>query len=694
MRPAVLNPLFAPLATLPGVGPTLAKQLERLLGGSAVVHLLWHLPDGIIDRRYRPSIANAENGRIAVMEVTVVSHAPSPGHGRPARVRCEDETGCLDLVFFHAKGDWLARTLPVGSKRLVSGKVDYFNGLPQIVHPDYILPPERADELPAIEPVHPLSGSLTGRHLHKFIAAAHARTPALTEWLDPAFLAQRRWPSWNDAIGQVQHPQNEGDISPLCPPRLRLAYDELLATQLALALIRRKQRSLAGRAIAGDGSLRGKIIGKLGFKLTSSQKTSIEEIIRDMALPERMLRLLQGDVGSGKTIVALMAMLNAVEAGHQAALMAPTEILARQHLRTILPLAEAAGVAVTALTGRDKGKAREAALAAIASGDAKLVIGTHALFQEDVAFADLGLAIIDEQHRFGVHQRLQLTSKGHGVHLLVMTATPIPRTLTMTAYGDMDSSRLVEKPAGRKPIDTRRIPLEKLEGVAEGIARQIAAGARVFWICPLVEESEKVDLAAARERHAWLAERFGSKVGLVHGRMKPAEKDAAMAAFASGETAILVATSVIEVGVDVPEATVMVVEHAERFGLAQLHQMRGRIGRNDKASTCLLLFGHPLSEVAQKRLAILHETEDGFRIAEEDLRLRGAGEILGTKQSGMPEFRLADMAAHADIITIARDDARLILARDPELASPRGQALRTLLYLFERDASAGYLASG
>ncbi|HAU28765.1 MAG TPA: ATP-dependent DNA helicase RecG [Rhodospirillaceae bacterium] len=694
MRPAILNPLFAPISTLPGVGPALARQLEKLLDGKAVARLLWHLPTGLIDRRYRPTIAQAEAGRIAIFEVSVLSHAPASGRGRPTRVHCADATGHLDLVFFHAKADYLEKTLPVGSNRLVSGKVEFFNGMAQIIHPDYILPPERGDDLPAIEPVHPLSGNLSGKQVRKFIAAAIGRTPPFPEWLDPAFLTQRGWPTFNDAIRIVQAPQNEGDISPLSSARLRLAYDELLATQLALGLIRHKQRAACGRALFGTKELQQKVIQKLNFTLTSSQTTSISEILADMEKPERMLRLLQGDVGSGKTLVALMAMLTAVEAGCQAALMAPTEILARQHLKTIAPLAEAAGVPIAVLTGRDKGKIREATLSAIASGEAKIIIGTHALFQEEVAFADLGLAVIDEQHRFGVHQRLQLTSKGHAVHLLVMTATPIPRTLTMTAYGDMDSSRLLEKPAGRKPIDTRRIPLEKLEDVTEGIYRKIAEGARVFWICPLVEESEKIDLAAARERHAWLAGHFGNKAGLVHGRMKPAEKDAAMAAFASGETPILVATSVIEVGVDVPEATIMVIEHAERFGLAQLHQMRGRIGRGDKPSTCILLFGHPLSEIAQKRLAILHETEDGFRIAEEDLRLRGAGEILGTKQSGMPEFRIADLAVHADIISIARDDAKIIIARDAELSTPRGQALRILLYLFERDASMGYLASG
>ncbi|HUN49064.1 MAG TPA: ATP-dependent DNA helicase RecG, partial [Stellaceae bacterium] len=399
-------------------------------------------------------------------------------------------------------------------------------------------------------------------------------------------------------------------------------------------------------------------------------------------------------VGSGKTVVALVAMLDAVEAGVQAALMAPTEILARQHAATLSALAKPAGVEVALLTGREKGKARESLLAALASGLAPIVVGTHALFQEDVVFRDLGFVVIDEQHRFGVEQRAALTNKGKGVDLLAMTATPIPRTLMLAAYGDLDHSRLTEKPAGRKPVTTRTVPVARLEEVVAGVDRALASGAKVYWICPVIEESEEGDLAAAAEREVYLKERFGHRVGLVHGRMKGTEKDRMMESFAHGDIDLLVATTVIEVGVDVPDATVMVIEHAERFGLAQLHQLRGRIGRGDKPSACLLLYAQPLSETAKQRLAILRETDDGFRIAEEDLKLRGAGEVLGTRQSGLPEFRLADLAAHAELIPIARDDARLVLHRDPELSEARGAALRTLLYLFERDAAVKYLRSG
>ncbi|TAN50237.1 MAG: ATP-dependent DNA helicase RecG, partial [Rhodospirillales bacterium] len=505
--------------------------------------------------------------------------------------------------------------------------------------------------------------------------------------------AKNGWTGWEEALRATHAPECEADLSPLTPNRARLAYDELLANQLALALVRRSMKKLAGRAIAGDASLRRKVKAALPFELTAAQVRSVSEILADMAEPSRMLRLLQGDVGSGKTVVALFAMLNAVEAGAQAALMAPTEILARQHMATLAPLAEAAGVPIALLTGRDKGKARQAILDQLASGQIPLVVGTHALIEEDVAFKDLALAVIDEQHRFGVHQRLGLSGKSRAADVLVMTATPIPRTLTLTAYGDMDISRLDEKPPGRKPVDTRAMPLGRAEEVMSAIQRALAQGAKVYWVCPLVEESEKIDLKAAEERFTALDAHFPGHAGLVHGRLKAAEKDRVMQAFAEGPLSILVATTVIEVGVNVPEATVMVIEHAERFGLAQLHQLRGRVGRSERPSVCLLLYG-ALTETAKARLKIMRETEDGFRIAEEDLRLRGAGELLGTRQSGLPEFRLADLAQHGDLLAVARDDAKLILERDPELESERGQALRTLLYLFARDAQVATLRSG
>jgi ATP-dependent DNA helicase RecG len=657
------------------------------------VHLLWHLPRDVVDRSFAPRIADAPTGTIVTLTVTVERHMPGQGR-RPYRVRCSDETGFVTLIFFHAHADYLLRALPEGQRRIVSGTVEDWQGEKQMTHPDYVLTEAEAAQMPKIEPVYGLTAGLTLKMLGKAVRDALARTPALAEWLDPAFLQKRAWASWRDALETAHRPSGRKDLEPTHPCRARLAYDELLANQLALGLVRARMRKLPGRAIKGDGRLQQKVAAVLPFRLTGSQHQALSEIDADMASESRMLRLLQGDVGSGKTVVALFAMLKAVECGGQAVLMAPTEILARQHFATIEPLAKAAGLRVAILTGRDKGAARKEVLAGLADGSIPIVVGTHALFQKDVAFDDLMLAVIDEQHRFGVHQRLTLAAKGRGVDTLVMTATPIPRTLLLTTFGDMESSRLTEKPAGRKPVDTRTLPVARVEEVIAAIRRALAAGAKVFWVCPLVEESEVSDLADAEARFADLEARFGDVVALVHGRMKAAEKDAAMERFATGTARILVATTVIEVGVDVPDATIMVIEHAERFGLAQLHQLRGRIGRGDRPSSCLLLYAPPLTETAKARLQILRESDDGFRIAEEDLRLRGGGEILGTRQSGMPEFRLADLSVHGDLLAVARDDVKLILARDPELTGPRGQALRTMLYLFERDSAVINLRSG
>ncbi|MEM7445747.1 MAG: ATP-dependent DNA helicase RecG [Pseudomonadota bacterium] len=692
MRPQILFPLFAEILTLPGVGAKIAALLTRL-AGPHIVDLLWHLPSGVINRNPVPAIAGLESGRTATLEVAVEAHQPSGGRG-PYRVITTDDTGTLDLVFFHAKGDYLLRELPVGAKRFVSGRIEWYRGVAQMAHPDYIVAPDARDQIPSIEPVYPLTTGLTPKPLNKAIAAALTKAPKLQEWQDQAWLDRNGWPDWQTALLTAHAPQSDADLLPTAPARARLAYDELLANQLALALIRRAQRRQKGRSTAGNGDLRAKVVDALGFALTTSQTQAVAEIDADMAAQDRMLRLLQGDVGSGKTVVALLAMLNAVEAGRQAALLAPTEILARQHYRTLQPLAEAAGVKIAILTGRDRGKAREPILEGLRDGALPLIVGTHALVQESVEFHDLALAVVDEQHRFGVHQRLQLASKGAGVDLLVMTATPIPRTLALTAYGDMEVSRLTEKPPGRQPVDTRVLPADRLPELITGLGRKLAEGAQAYWVCPLVEESEKSDMAAATERYEDLRRHFGDRVGLVHGRLKGPEKDAIMARFTEGSIDILVATTVIEVGVDVPAATIMVVEHAERFGLAQLHQLRGRVGRGDAQSTCFLVYAPPLSETARQRLATLRETEDGFVIAEADLKLRGAGEVLGTRQSGLQLWRLADLAAHGNLLASARDDVRLILNRDPEMEMERGRALRLLLYLFEQDAAVRYLRSG
>jgi ATP-dependent DNA helicase RecG len=693
MRPALLNPLFAAVTTLPGIGPRLGKALETLCGGK-VADLLWHLPTGLIDRRFSPRLADAPDGAVCTLAVTVGAHAPPRAARQPYRVRCFDETGEIELVFFHAHADYLTKTLPEGAERVISGRVEHYRGRIQMTHPDHMVSPEEAATLPAVEPVYLMTAGLTPRPLHRAIQAALERAPDVAEWQDAAWLKKQGWAGWRTALLAAHAPDSAAALEDDAPARQRLAFDELLADQLALAIVRAQQRKLLGRSFKGDGRLAKRALAALPFTLTGSQQTALAEIGADMASEHRMLRLLQGDVGSGKTVVAFMAALQAIEAGGQAAIMAPTEVLARQHFATIAPLAEAVGLGCALLTGRDKGKARAAILDGFASGETAIAIGTHALFQDDIAFHNLALAVIDEQHRFGVHQRLALSAKGRGADMLVMTATPIPRTLTLACYSDLDVSRLTDKPAGRQPIQTSAVPLDRLEQVVERLGKAIAGGARVFWVCPLVEDSDTLDVAAATARHAHLEQRFPGRVGLVHGRMKPTEKDKAMAAFAEGRTDILVATTVIEVGVDVPEATIMVVEHAERFGLAQLHQLRGRVGRGAAASSCLLLYAPPLTQGARARLDILRKTEDGFLIAEEDLKLRGAGELLGTRQSGLPVFRIADIVAQQELMLAARDDAKLILQRDPDLAGERGRALRVLLYLFEKDAVVQTLRSG
>jgi ATP-dependent DNA helicase RecG len=701
MRPDILNPLFRPVTSLEGIGPKLGVILRRLLLGSAedearVVDLLFHLPVGIIDRRQMPEIAHAPQGAVVTLKLRIDRHQAGLRNNPkvPYRVFGHDETGEIALTFFHANATWLERSMPVGSTRYVSGRMEWFGGRPSMVHPDFMVAEEEFASLPLVEPVYPMTAGLPRKALQKAIASALSDVPDLGEWTDPHFVEAHGWPAFRDAIQAAHRPETESDLGPLAPPRARLAFDELFANQVALAVTRSHMRRAAGRTHHGDGRVTGPIIAALPFRLTGSQERALADITADLAASHRMLRLLQGDVGSGKTVVALLAMATVVEAGSQAALMAPTEVLARQHYETIRPLAEAGALSVALLTGRERGKERSELLEKLAHGTIDILIGTHALFQEGVVFRDLALAVVDEQHRFGVHQRLALTAKGDATDILVMTATPIPRTLVLTYFGDMDVSALTEKPPGRTPIDTRTIPLERLNEVIDRVGQAISDGKKIYWVCPLVDESEETDLAAATERAAELRERFGKAVALVHGQMKPAEKDAAMERFRTGDARVLVATTVIEVGVDVPDATIMVIEHAERFGLAQLHQLRGRIGRGTAASTCLLLYRAPLGEVAKDRLKVIRDTEDGFVIAEEDLRLRGGGEVLGTRQSGAPLFHLADPAVHADLMESARDAARLLLAADPELASARGQSVRTLLYLFSRDAAVRLLRAG
>ena len=695
MRPSILTPLFASAQSLTGVGPRVAVLLKKALRlppgitEPRVIDLLWHAPTGVIDRRAEPTVAGAVPGTIATFAVRVLRHKPPPrGNAKaPYKVTCEDDTGRIDLVFFHAERRFIERQLPIGSIRYISGRVERYGETLQMAHPDYIVPPEARNDLPMLEPVHPLTAGLSGKILLKLMRQAVDRVPDLPEWQEPRWLASRNLPSFREAVTRLHVPRESDDVSPGAPHWQRLAYDELLAGQVALALVRQRLKSQPGRAIVGDRRIRRQLEAALPFALTSSQVEALAEIEADMAAPRRMLRLLQGDVGSGKTAVALMAMATAVEAGTQAALMAPTEVLARQHVETIAPLAEKVGLRVGLLTGREKGRPRAEVLARLARGDIDILVGTHALFQPDVVFKDLAFAVIDEQHRFGVHQRLALQTKGgQGVaDVLVMTATPIPRTLLMTHYGDLDVSRLTEKPAGRKPVTTTLVSVERLEEVVDGLRRALAEGAQVYWVCPLIEGNGASELAAAEERHAHLSQVLGSGVGLLHGAMAGRVKDATMAAFAEGKLRVLVSTTVIEVGVNVPNATIMVIEHAERFGLAQLHQLRGRVGRGERQSYCVLLYKPPLGEIAEERLKIMRETEDGFLIAEKDLELRGGGEVLGARQSGLPEYRIANVPNFEELLAAARDDARLLLHEDPSLTSPRGSAIRTLLYLFECD---------
>jgi ATP-dependent DNA helicase RecG len=702
MRPSVLNPLFASASGIKGIGQKLDKILGKFLRGDSsasprIVDLLFHLPTGIVDRRFRPRIADLPRKGIVTIEVKVGRHKPPPPINKrlPYRVEVSDQTGTLTLVFFHAFVDHLKRSLPEGETRFISGEISWYGEEPQIAHPDHILTAKEFSHMPLIEAVYPLTTGLSPKILGRAIRTALERLPELAEWQDAAWKQRHRWPGFSAALKALHNPQITETPSLNSPSHLRLAYDELLANQLALSLVRSHMKRASGRSFVGSGERQAKVIAALPYKLTGAQVFANSEIRADMAAASRMLRLLQGDVGSGKTIVALLALATAVECGAQGAFMVPTEILARQHIMSLTPLCQAAGISVAVLTGREKGKQRDEILERLAEGSIDILIGTHALFQEGVEFKNLGLVVIDEQHRFGVHQRLALQAKaGSATDLLVMTATPIPRTLALTVYGDMDVSKLTEKPAGRLPIDTRVLPLKRMDEVVAGLGRSIKSGQRAYWVCPLVEESEMVDLAAAEDRFKNLEHRFPRRVGLIHGRLKGADKDSIMADFKSGAIDILVSTTVIEVGVDVAEASIMVIENAERFGLAQLHQLRGRVGRGTAKSTCLLLYQEPLGETAKARLRIMRETEDGFRIAEEDLRLRGAGEMLGTQQAGLPLFRIADLAAHGDLLATARDDAALILGRDAELKSARGEALRSLLYLFEREEAVKLLSAG
>ena len=708
-RPPEIFQLFAATTSLSGVGAKLAAVLEKRVG-SHVIDVLRHLPIGLTDRRQRPALSAVVDGSIATFEILVMKHdRPARGVRRPYRVFCQNETGELELVFFHAHSDYIAKQLPVGARRIVSGRVDLFQGRVQMAHPDHIVAPENSDSMPLLEPIYPLTAGLTPKILRRTLTDALTRLPDLPEWIPEAILSTQKWPGFADAMRAVHAPQSEADLLPTSPARARLAFDELLANQLALIMVRQQAGDSApGRSFTTSGKLVGALKDSLAFDMTAAQHRAISEITADQVAPKRMLRMLQGDVGSGKTLVALAAMLTAVESGAQAALLAPTEVLARQHHASLSALLQPLQIEVGLLLGQGRTSAqkpdasqqnqaeppptqrsRKATLAAMADGTLSLVVGTHALLSDTAVFKDLGVAVIDEQHRFGVRQRILLGEKGRNVDVMVMTATPIPRSLAMTAYGDLDHSQLDEKPVGRLPIDTRVIAGERLDDIVDGLRRALGDGKRAYWICPLVDESDQLDIAAAEDRFASLRHALpGITVALAHGKMKAAERDNAMQDFRTGRAQLLVATTVVEVGVDVPEASIIVIEHAERFGVAQLHQLRGRVGRSSTQSSCLLVYYPPLSETASKRLSVMRETNDGFVIAEEDLSLRGPGEFLGQRQSGVPEFVLADLAVHRDLLAMARTEAHTLLAANAS------SDINLLLCLFERDSAVKFLAAG
>ncbi|MBX9805592.1 MAG: ATP-dependent DNA helicase RecG [Alphaproteobacteria bacterium] len=688
--------LTSPITSLQGIGTKRKALFERLLG-TRVMDVLMHLPCDLINRRFVSSVLDAKEGETISVIGEVISHTPPTFPRKVYAVTCFDGKYFFDLVYFHGKGSYLQTSLPINTKRLISGKLERYQDRWKITHPDHVAPVEEQQILNGPEPVYPLTTGITNKCVNRVIKSALVRLPTLPEWLDET--QSKLWPRWNEAVLEVHNPKEEQDLSATSPARLRLAYDELLAHQLSLNLTRRRQYAkIEGSALRGDGHLTTQIRQSLPFTLTPGQESAIVDLSKDMAAPQQMLRLIQGDVGSGKTIVAMLAMAQAVEAGFQAAILAPTDILARQHAAKLMPLCDACGIRLALLTGRDQGKKREQLLEDLKDHKIDILVGTHAIIQEDVAFAKLGLAVVDEQHRFGVDQRLALTEKGKNPDVLAMTATPIPRTLMLANYGDMDVSIIRDKPAGRLPIDTKVMPLSRMTEVVEGVERALKTGTKIYWVCPLIEESEALDLAAAKERYDELTQRFPGKVGLVHGRLKADEKDSVMAQFINGPLDILIATTVIEVGVDVPAASIMVIEHAERFGLSQLHQLRGRIGRGNQSATCVLLYGHALTDVGRKRLEIMRQTNDGFLISEEDLKLRGSGELLGTRQSGLPRFRIADFTSNPDLygelFAMANKDARRICQDDPTLSTTRGQALQLLLSLHGRADAAKYSRSG
>ena len=701
MRPACLAPLFEPLNRLPGIGPAHMALLGGLVAQPenmrqpAIIDLLFHRPGGVIDRRHHVSIAAAQAGQTATLEVTIDAH--HPGYRRrniPWRVTAHDDSGTMSLLYFTPAPGYLARLLPVGARRLISGTVSTYRTGVQMVHPDYVVDPDHGAQMPGLETQYGLTEGVSAKAMRRAIEAALARLPALPEWIDPAQLKLSGWPDFSSALQALHRPDDPDECTAQGRPLARLAYDELLAGQLAMALVAHHARGRGGQALPGSDRLKQEVTGRLGFALTTGQARALKEIETDLRAPARMLRLLQGDVGSGKTAVAILGAAHAIGSGAQAALMVPGALLAAQHHRRISQIFAPSGIKVALLTGKDSVATRARTRRALAAGEVQFLIGTHALFQEGVTFRNLGLIVIDEQHRFGVFQRLALAGKNENADMLVMTATPIPRTLLLSCFGDMDVSQIREKPGGASNMKTVLFGRRRLGALVARLRTALARGRKAFWVCPLVTHSGKTGRTDVEARHKMLTGHFGEAVALAHGQQKKALNDAALAAFASGDAKILVATTVIEVGIDVPDASIIVIEDADMFGLAQLHQLRGRVGRDGRDAFCLLVYRDPLGETARRRLEILRQSNDGFDIAEQDLKLRGGGDLLGARQSGVPGLKIALPVHLHKWGRAARDDARAIVMRDPMLASPRGQALRLLLHVFERTEAIRLLRAG
>lgn len=693
-RPEILFPLFGQLTQFTGIGPKIAINLSKLNINSPR-DLLFTLPHSLLIRNKIETVLDAINNDIIIIEIIVDEHLENQQKNRPYKINVSDAKASFQLVFFHARKNWLWDLFPIGEKVLISGKLEYFDGKAQITHPDYVFKPGNEEQIPTLEPIYSLSAGVTQKTLSKATRQALNLLPMINEWISPSIINKFAWPTWVNALKDAHEPKSINHITFDSPNRLRLAYDEMLAHQLTLAIARENYRKSKGIKNIGNKSLSKKVMEFIPFELTNAQKRVIEEIRNDMSQPFRMNRLLQGDVGSGKTLIAFLCMVTAIEAGGQAVIMAPTEILTKQHEDTLKPLAEKAGIVLESLSGRDKGKERKSKIEAIAAGKIQIIVGTHAVFQESIKYNDLRLAIIDEQHRFGVRQRMDLGNKGDAVDILIMTATPIPRSLALTNYGDMELSEVDEKPIGRKPINTVMVSSSRILEVIDRLKVAIETGNQIYWVCPLVEESEFLELTSAEDRANNLSKVLGkNNIGLVHGKMSGEEKDRVMSDFVDNKIKILVATTVIEVGVDVPNATIIVIEHSERFGLSQLHQLRGRVGRGADASTCLMIYEPPLGKTAKKRLEAIRETNDGFKIANVDLKLRGAGDVLGVSQSGLPKFRMADIETQSHLMEMAKDEARLIMTNDPSLNSQQGKALRNLLYIMGADEYIKLLSVG